>query len=44
MGDVKALADRAAVLRLGCNNGFFHVPTTPQDRIISSIIGVTSSP
>ncbi|MFJ8363440.1 ATP-binding cassette domain-containing protein [Streptomyces sp. NPDC093984] len=44
MGDVKALADRAAVLRLGCNNGFFHVPTTPQDRIMSSIIGVTSSP
>ncbi|MFF4211242.1 ATP-binding cassette domain-containing protein [Streptomyces sp. NPDC001796] len=44
MGDVKALADRAAVLRLGCNNGFFHVPTTPQDRIMSSIIGVTGSP
>ncbi|MEV6741756.1 ATP-binding cassette domain-containing protein [Streptomyces sp. NPDC051104] len=44
MGDVKAVADRAAVLRLGCNNGFFHVPTTPQDRIMSSIIGVTSSP
>ncbi|MFF3906328.1 ATP-binding cassette domain-containing protein [Streptomyces sp. NPDC001848] len=43
MGDVKAVADRAAVLRLGRNNGFFHVPTTPQDRIISSIIGVTSS-
>ncbi len=40
MGDVKAVADRAAVLRLGSNNGFFHVPTTPQDRIISSIIGV----
>jgi D-xylose transport system ATP-binding protein len=43
MGDVKAVADRAAVLRLGCNNGFFHVPTTPQDRIVSSIIGVSSS-
>lgn len=44
MGDVKAVADRAAVLRLGCNNGLFHVPTTPQDRIISSIIGASSSP
>ncbi|MER6125818.1 ATP-binding cassette domain-containing protein [Streptomyces sp. NPDC001795] len=44
MGDVKAVADRAAVLRLGRNNGLFHVPTTPQDRIISSIIGVSSNP
>jgi D-xylose transport system ATP-binding protein len=44
MGDVKAVADRAAVLRLGCNNGFFHVPTTPQERIISSITGASGSP
>ncbi|MFI7295037.1 ATP-binding cassette domain-containing protein [Streptomyces sp. NPDC050121] len=44
MGDVKAVADRAAVLRLGYNNGFFHVPTTSQDRIISSITGISSSP
>jgi D-xylose transport system ATP-binding protein len=44
MGDVKAVADRASVLRLGCNNGFFHVPTTPQDRIISSITGASGSP
>ncbi|MFC3576909.1 ATP-binding cassette domain-containing protein [Streptomyces yaanensis] len=44
MGDVKAVADRAAVLRLGANNGLFHVPTTPQDRIISSIIGAESNP
>ncbi|MFI6936547.1 ATP-binding cassette domain-containing protein [Streptomyces sp. NPDC050287] len=44
MGDVKAVADRAAVLRLGRNNGFFHVPTAPQDRIISSITGASSNP
>ncbi|SPF04015.1 ATP-binding cassette domain-containing protein [Streptomyces sp. MA5143a] len=44
MGDVKAVADRAAVLRLGCNNGFFHVSTASQDRIISSITGISSSP
>ena len=43
LGDVKAVADEAAVLRLGRNNGFFHVPTTPQDRIFSSIIGVTGN-
>ncbi|WP_367322119.1 ATP-binding cassette domain-containing protein [Streptomyces sp. HUAS ZL42] len=43
LGDVKAVADEAAVLRLGCNNGFFHVPTTPQERIFSAIVGVTSN-
>lgn len=43
LGDVKAVADEAAVLRLGRNNGFFHVPTTPQDRIFSSIVGAASS-
>ncbi|MFF4256921.1 ATP-binding cassette domain-containing protein [Streptomyces sp. NPDC001663] len=43
LGDVKAVADEAAVLRLGCNNGFFHVPTTPQDRIFSAIVGATSN-
>jgi D-xylose transport system ATP-binding protein len=42
LGDVKAVADEAAVLRLGRNNGFFHVPTTPQDRIFASIVGATS--
>jgi D-xylose transport system ATP-binding protein len=41
LGDVKAVADEAAVLRLGRNNGFFHVPTTPQDRIFSAIVGAT---
>ncbi|MFI2432990.1 ATP-binding cassette domain-containing protein [Streptomyces sp. NPDC018693] len=43
MGDVKALADRAAVLRLGRNNGFFDVNTTPQEQIISSITGATEN-
>lgn len=43
MGDVKALADRAAVLRLGRNNGFFDVNTTSQEQIISSITGATEN-
>jgi D-xylose transport system ATP-binding protein len=43
MGDVKALADRAAVLRLGRNNGFFDVSTTSQEQIISCITGATDT-
>ncbi|MFK0159246.1 ATP-binding cassette domain-containing protein [Streptomyces sp. NPDC090499] len=43
MGDVKALADRAAVLRLGRNNGFFDVSTTSQEQIVSSITGATEN-
>ncbi|GEC03937.1 ABC transporter ATP-binding protein [Streptomyces spinoverrucosus] len=43
MGDVKALADRAAVLRLGRNNGFFDVNTTSQEQIISSITGAAEN-
>ncbi|MBC2906230.1 ATP-binding cassette domain-containing protein [Streptomyces cupreus] len=43
MGDVKALADRAAVLRLGRNNGFFDVNTAPQEQIIASITGATEN-
>ncbi|MQY34058.1 Fructose import ATP-binding protein FrcA [Streptomyces sp. RB17] len=43
MGDVKALADRAAVLRLGRNNGFFDVSTASQEQIISSITGATDN-
>ncbi|MFJ9740678.1 ATP-binding cassette domain-containing protein [Streptomyces sp. NPDC101166] len=43
MGDVKALADRAAVLRLGRNNGFFDVNTVSQEQIISSITGATQN-
>lgn len=43
MGDVKALADRAAVLRLGRNNGFFDVNTASQEQIISSVTGATEN-
>ncbi|GAA4029132.1 ATP-binding cassette domain-containing protein [Streptomyces plumbiresistens] len=43
MGDVKALADRAAVLRLGRNNGFFNVSTASQEQIISSVTGATEN-
>ncbi|MGW4567199.1 ATP-binding cassette domain-containing protein [Streptomyces sp. NPDC004561] len=43
MADVKALSDRAAVLRLGRNNGFFNVNTASQEEIISSITGATEN-
>ncbi|NUP61268.1 MAG: sugar ABC transporter ATP-binding protein [Nonomuraea sp.] len=43
MGDVKALADRAVVLRLGRNNGFFNVNTASQEQIIASITGSTEN-
>lgn len=43
MGDVKALADRAAVLRLGRNNSFFDVNTASQEQIISSVTGATEN-
>ncbi|MER6735573.1 ATP-binding cassette domain-containing protein [Streptomyces puniciscabiei] len=43
MADVKALADRAAVLRLGRNNGFFNVSTASHEEIISSITGATEN-
>ncbi|MEU6227158.1 ATP-binding cassette domain-containing protein [Streptomyces sp. NPDC047042] len=39
MSDIKAVADRVAVLRLGRNNGLFNVNTTSQEQIISSITG-----
>jgi D-xylose transport system ATP-binding protein len=40
---VKALADRAAVLRLGRNNGFFNVNTVSQEQIIASVTGATDN-
>ncbi|MFF3206438.1 MULTISPECIES: ATP-binding cassette domain-containing protein [unclassified Streptomyces] len=43
MGDIKAVADRVAVLRLGRNNGFFDVTTTSQEQIISSITGASDN-
>lgn len=43
MGDIKAVADRVAVLRLGRNNGLFDVNTTSQEQIISSITGAADN-
>jgi len=43
MGDIKAVADRVAVLRLGRNNGLFDVNTTPQEHIIASITGAADN-
>ncbi|CAM5706548.1 N-acetylmannosamine kinase [Streptomyces antimycoticus] len=43
MADVKAVADRVAVLRLGRNNGIFDVKTTSQEEIISAITGATDN-
>jgi D-xylose transport system ATP-binding protein len=41
LGDVKAIADRAMVLRLGRNNGLFDVKTTSHEQIVSAITGAT---
>ncbi|OKI01436.1 sugar ABC transporter ATP-binding protein [Streptomyces sp. CB02923] len=43
MADVKAVADRVAVLRLGRNNGTFDVRSTSQEEIISAITGATDN-
>ncbi|MEU6658449.1 ATP-binding cassette domain-containing protein [Streptomyces sp. NPDC046821] len=43
MADVKAVADKVAVLRLGSNNGVFDVRTTSQEEIISAITGATDN-
>ncbi|MFJ8751697.1 ATP-binding cassette domain-containing protein [Streptomyces sp. NPDC102441] len=43
MADVKAVADKVAVLRLGRNNGVFDVKTTSQEDIISAITGATEN-
>ncbi|MDX3353649.1 ATP-binding cassette domain-containing protein [Streptomyces sp. ME01-24h] len=43
MVDVKAVADRVAVLRLGRNNGVFDVKDTSQEVIISAITGATDN-
>ncbi|WP_286260148.1 ATP-binding cassette domain-containing protein [Streptomyces graminofaciens] len=39
MGDIKAVADKVAVLRLGRNNGLFDVNTASQEQIIASVTG-----
>ncbi|KAB7843793.1 ATP-binding cassette domain-containing protein [Streptomyces mobaraensis] len=43
MADVRAVADRVAVLRLGRNNGVFAVRTTSQEEIVSAITGATDN-
>lgn len=43
MADVKAVADKVAVLRLGRNNGVFEVESTSQEEIISAITGATDN-
>ncbi|MET9513794.1 ATP-binding cassette domain-containing protein [Streptomyces sp. NPDC002994] len=43
MADVKAVADKVAVLRLGRNNGVFDVKSTSQEEIISAITGATDN-
>lgn len=43
MADVKAVADKVAVLRLGRNNGVFDVASTSQEEIISAITGATDN-
>lgn len=43
MGDIKAVADRVAVLRLGRNNGLFDVSTVTQEQIISSVTGAADN-
>ena len=43
MADVKAVADRVAVLRLGRNNGSFSVKDTSQEEIIAAITGATDN-
>lgn len=43
LADVKAVADQVAVLRLGRNNGFFDVNTTPQEQLIAAITGATDN-
>ncbi|MFF0727662.1 ATP-binding cassette domain-containing protein [Streptomyces sp. NPDC004134] len=43
MEDVKAVADRVAVLRLGRNNGVFDVAATTQEEIVAAITGATDN-
>ncbi|MFE0177520.1 ATP-binding cassette domain-containing protein [Streptomyces sp. NPDC059002] len=43
MADVKAVADKVAVLRLGRNNGVFSVADTTNEEIIAAITGATDN-
>ncbi|GAA3758158.1 D-xylose transport system ATP-binding protein [Spinactinospora alkalitolerans] len=44
MADVRAVADRAAVLRLGRNAGDFHVEDTSYEEIVAAITGAADNP
>jgi len=43
MEDVRAVADRVVVLRLGRNNGVFDVGTVSSDQIVAAITGATDN-
>lgn len=43
MSDVKAVADKAVVLRLGRNNGVFDVASTTPEQIVAAITGATDN-
>ncbi|MFJ8648333.1 ATP-binding cassette domain-containing protein [Streptomyces sp. NPDC093546] len=43
MADVRAVADKVAVLRLGRNNGVFNVKDTTHEEIIAAITGATDN-
>jgi len=43
LADVKAVADRAVVLRLGRNNGVFDVKAVSDEEIVAAITGATDS-
>jgi len=43
MVDVKAVADRVAVLRLGRNNGFFDVASVSSEEIVAAITGASDN-
>ncbi|MUL43511.1 sugar ABC transporter ATP-binding protein [Streptomonospora sp. PA3] len=44
MADVRAVADRAAVLRLGRNAGDFNVEETSYEQIVAAITGASDNP
>ncbi|GAA2131182.1 ATP-binding cassette domain-containing protein [Actinomadura napierensis] len=43
MADVKAVADRVAVLRLGRNNGVFDAETTSAEELVAAITGASDN-
>jgi simple sugar transport system ATP-binding protein/D-xylose transport system ATP-binding protein len=43
MSDVRAVADRIAVLRLGRNNGVFDARSTSSEELVAAITGATDN-